>query len=286
MPYPDPRVAVATLHGKAEALAPALAALGLRLEPVPIDTDALGTFAGDIERPGSAREVAVEKARRGMAASGLRLGIATEGSFGPDPVLGFLPLHQELLAFVDDVHGQVIVIEHAGHDTNWLSKPVRPGQELAPMLAAIGVPGHAALVKPNRWVQVEESAAPMPVAKGLRDVDAITAAIDRMARLSTDGIARLEADLRAHMNPTRQRVIAGLGERLRERLSTPCPACDAPGFGLVATEAGLPCELCGEATELVRVEIHDCGACAHRLQRPRTDGRTTADAGHCSECNP
>lgn len=154
------------------------------------------------------------------------------------------------------------------------------------MLAAIGVPGHAVLVKPNRWRQEAESAAPMPIAKGLRDADAIRGAIERMAGLSTDGIARLEADLRAHMNPTRQRVIASLGERLRERLSTPCPACEAPGFGLVATEAGLPCELCDAPTDLARAEVHGCGACGCRVTRPRTDGRTRADAGHCPECNP
>jgi hypothetical protein len=274
------RVAVATLHGKAEALAPALSTLGLSLETVAVDTDALGTFAGEVERPGSAHEVVVEKARRGMAASGLRLGIATEGSFGPDPVLGFVPLHRELLAFVDDVRGQVIVLEHAGHDTNWMSKPVRPGQDLAAMLEAMGAPGHAVLVKPNAF------RPGLPVAKGLRELDAIRDAVDQLAAVSDDGMARLEADLRAHLNPTRMRAIARLGEAVARRLATPCPACTAPGFGLVGTEAGLACELCGEPTDLVRHEIHGCGVCAHRVARPRTDGHTTADAGHCPECNP
>ena len=288
LPYPDPHVAVATLHGKADALAPALAPLGLVLETVSIDTDALGTFAGDVERPGSAREVVVEKARRGMAMSGGALGIATEGSFGPDPVLGFLPRHEELLAFVDDVHGQVIVVEHAGPDTNWVSKAIAPGPDLAarldPLLAAIGLPTHAALVKPNRWVRAAATA--MPVAKGLSAADAVRDAVESMAAASADGLARVEADLRAHMNPTRLRVIAMLGERLRDRLSTPCPACAAPGFGRIDVETGLPCELCGAPTDLVRSEVHGCGVCGHRVTRPRGDGLTAADAGHCPECNP
>ena len=307
--FPDPRVAVATLHGKAEALAPALAPLGLRLEAVAIDTDALGTFAGDVERPGNARDVVIEKARRGMAAAGCSLGLASEGSFGPDPVLGFLPRHEELLAFVDDVHGQVIVLEHVGHETNWITKVLRPGPDLpatlATLLAQIGLPSHAAVVKPNAWPgaavdhrsEAPQNAVPaeaardnapatLPVAKGLRTPTAIEAAVVAMAAASADGRARLEADLRAHMNPTRMRVIASLGERLRDRLATPCPACGVPGFGRVDVETGLPCELCGTPTDLVRAEVHGCGACAYRVVRPRVDGLASADAGHCPECNP
>jgi hypothetical protein len=284
LPYPDPRVALATLHGKADALAPALAAVGLQVETVAIDTDALGTFAGDIERPGSAHEVVIEKARRGMAARGLKLGIATEGSFGPDPLLGFLPLHTELLAFVDDVYGQTVVIEHAGHDTNWISKTLRPGDDLQPLLASIGLPTHAALVKPNRWTTRLD--APLPVAKGLIDDTAIGEAVERMAAHSEDGLARIDADLRAHMNPTRLAALGRLGQRLAERLATPCPGCSAPGFGRVDARLGLPCEQCGEATDLVRAEIHGCGVCGHREDRPRADGLMAADAGHCPECNP
>lgn len=279
MPYPEPRVAVATLHGKAEALAPALADLGLTLETVPVDTDALGTFSGEIERCAPPQEVVVEKARRGMAMSGLRLGLATEGSFGPDPLLGFLPLHTELLAFVDDINGQVLVLEHATHDTNWRTQALRPGDDLRPLLAEIGLPTHAALVRPN-------DGGPTAVAKGLRDADDVAAAVRRIAAASPDGRARVEADLRAHMNPTRMRAIAALAVRLAERLRTPCPACGVPGFGRVATEPGLPCELCDAPTDRVRHEIHGCGACGHRIRRPRADGLTTADAGHCPECNP
>lgn len=282
--YSDSRVALATLHGKVDALAPALAAIGLHVEAVAIDTDALGTFAGDIERPGTAHEVVIEKARRGMAARGLKLGIATEGSFGPDPLLGFLPLHTELLAFVDDVLGQTVVIEHAGHDTNWISKALRPSDDLQPLLASIGLPGHAALVKPNRWAL--PASEPMPVAKGLFDTAAVAEAVDRMAARSEDGLARLEADLRAHVNPTRLGAIGRLGHQLSQRLATPCPRCKAPGFGRVGTHVGLPCELCSAETDLVRAEVHGCGVCGHREDRPRADGLTAADAGHCPECNP
>ncbi len=280
MHWPDPRVAVATLHGKAQALKSALSGIGLQVQEVAVDTDALGTFAGEIARKGTAREIVVAKARLGMAATGLSLGIATEGSFGPDPLLGFLPLHEELLAFVDDVHGQVIVVEYAGHDTNWRTKAVRPDEDLGALLTEIGLPEHAVLVKPNVF------AIGSPIAKGLRDTESVAAAVQRIAAASADGRARVEADLRAHMNPTRMNVIARLGETLTQRLVTPCPACHTPGFGRVAVALGLPCELCGEPTEAVRSEIHGCGVCTQRVEHPRGDGRSVADAGLCPQCNP
>ena len=280
LPYPDPRVALATLHGKAFALAPALGAVGLRIEPVAVDTDALGTFAGEIERSGTPREVVIEKARRGMAASGLRLGIATEASFGPDPVLGFLPVHHELLAFVDEHHGQVLVLESSSHDTNWQSKTVRSLEQAEPLLLAAGFPEHAVLVKPNAF------SPGLPVAKGLRERAAVAAAIETAAMLSSDGLARVETDMRAHCNPTRMRRIAALGRQLAQRLATPCPACAAPGFGCHSTRPGLPCSDCGAATELARAEHHVCAACGHAEERPRADGRRTADPGACPFCNP
>ena len=69
------RAALATMHGKEAAIAPAFRdRLGLVLEtPQVIDTDALGTFTGEIPRVGSMRKTAIAKARLGMAATGLAL---------------------------------------------------------------------------------------------------------------------------------------------------------------------------------------------------------------------
>lgn len=280
MPYPDPRVAIATLHGKACALRPALAGIGLMPVPVAVDTDALGTFSGEVERKADPRETAIAKARLGMAASGLSLGLATEASFGPDPLLGFLPVHHELLAFIDDRHGQVLVLEQTSRDTNWQSKTLRTADEAEPLLLASGFPEHAVLVRPNAFQPG------MPVAKGLRDRSAVAAAIVHSAALSADGLARLDTDMRAHMNPTRQRQIAALGQALAQRLATPCPVCAAPGFGRIGSRPGLPCAECGESTDLVQVEVHGCGACGHHEPRPRGDGRVTADPAACPHCNP
>ena len=93
---------LATQHGKLRALAPPLARrLGLIVEPAAIDTDAFGTFTGTTARTGTAAEAALAKARAGMAAAGLDLGLASEGSFGPHPWLPFGAGGVETLAFID-----------------------------------------------------------------------------------------------------------------------------------------------------------------------------------------
>ena len=67
-PYAGQRCVLATMHGKETAIAPVLLGrLGLVVTTAPnIDTDALGTFTGEIPRAGTIREAAVAKARLGM----------------------------------------------------------------------------------------------------------------------------------------------------------------------------------------------------------------------------
>ncbi len=107
-------------------------------------------------------------------------------------------------------------------------------------------------------------------------------AVDR----SPVGLAWLETDMRAHCNPIRMATIRRLAFRLVRRVATTCPACDAPGWGLVGTRVGLPCRACGLATELVHFEDFGCVACSHRQLRPRRDRLKAADPAHCPYCNP
>jgi hypothetical protein len=76
--YRDRRAVLATMHGKERAIGrPLRAGLGLEIVvPAALDTDRLGTFSGEVERVGSPWDVAIRKARFGMAATGLPFGIA------------------------------------------------------------------------------------------------------------------------------------------------------------------------------------------------------------------
>lgn len=86
-PYAGRRAVIATMHRKEEAIGPALHA-GLALStvsPRALNTELLGTFCGEAARQGTMLGVAVQKARLGMCAAALPLGVASEGSFGPHP---------------------------------------------------------------------------------------------------------------------------------------------------------------------------------------------------------
>ena len=281
-PYDGVAIAIATLHGKAGALAQAFAAVGARLQlATGVDTDALGTFSGEVPRTRSALDTAIEKARLGMRATGLPVGIATEGSFGPDPVLGIVPLHREVIVLVDDRHGSVVVETLATHDSNFGGRTLDAGElPGADDLARWRFPSHALIVRP------EPLAGGGALHKALQDVDALHRAIKVARRDSPSGQVRVETDMRAHLNPTRMAHIAALGERLVQRLACRCASCGAPGFGLVDRRPGLACAGCGLPTALARAEVHGCPACGILVERPRADGLAAADPGHCDVCNP
>lgn len=278
-PYAGRRAALATMHGKDRALArPLRAGLGLSLVvPDAFDTDAFGAFTGEVERRGTPRETCLRKARAGMAAAGLPLGLASEGTFGPHPVLGFAPLHEEVLALVDDERGMTLVETLATMRTNF-AHTTTDGPLPEGFLRRAGFPAHALAVRPNR-----DGTA---MRKGVADRAALADAIEEAAAGSSDGLARLETDMRAHANPYRLRVLRRLAGVLVRRLRTPCPACGGPGWGVEGREPGLPCGACGTPTALPWRERWRCPGCGHEASLPRADGVREADPMVCGVCNP
>jgi len=281
-PYAGRSAVLATMHRKEEAIAPAMMSiLGLIVTPTPgLDTDQLGTFSGEIPREGTMLEVAVRKARLGMSAMGLPFGLASEGTFGPHPAIPFLPAGMELLAFVDDEKGIIVHESLVAEATNFDHLAVLPGEALEPFLERMGFPAHGLIARSN------EGEPNTALTKGIIDRDRLARAIAEAAAVSPDGRARLETDMRAHVNPTRMKSLVVLAERLAQRLATLCPACGAPGFGRTGTRTGLKCSDCGAPTEMVAAEIFGCASCEYREERPRGDGLQSTSAQHCPECNP
>lgn len=281
-PYLGRKAALATKHRKEQVLGePLQHAVGLALYvPDGLDTDLLGTFSGEVQRHGTPREVALSKARLGMSAAGMTLGLASEGSFGPDPRLLFVPADHELLAFVDDDLGIEIVEQVLSPKTNYAHDAVRTFDDLREFLVRAFFPSHGLIVRPNTGVQ------PGLLFKGIRNVETLKDALERCAHASMDGLAHVETDMRAHMNPTRQQVLREVAVQLSRRLAALCPECRTPGWGLVDVVRGLPCEWCGAKTELICIEIHGCPHCAYRENVPRSDGLRVASAGDCAWCNP
>ena len=264
-------------------IAPPLAAgPGLQVVvPGGIDTDALGTFTGEIARAGSMFDAAFAKARVGMTALGLPLGLASEGSYGPHPDAPVVGLGIEVIVFVDDARGLVVSEQLVDPRPMFAHVVVtRPG-DVERFVREVGFPAQALVVGPNL-----AAAAVPPPAKGIRDPRRLGEAIRAATAMSGDGAALVQTDMRAHCNPTRMATIRRLACRLAARLNRRCPACGAPGFGRTGETGGLPCRDCGAPTSFIAREIHGCAACPHRESLPRSDGGVDADPRHCPRCNP
>ena len=277
--YNGRRVALLTQHGKEQVIVPALEpALGCRVERVTrYDTDLLGTFTRDIPRAGNQLQAARKKALLSMELSGLPLGLASEGSFGPDPFIGMLPWNVEMLIWIDSERELEVVGVAQGAAVfshvlaaDWTAAKSFAGQW--------GFPEHQLVVRPDS----EEH--PL-IRKGIASWAELDAAFARALEQSASGQVFLETDVRAHANPTRMENIRLAAEDLAERLCSLCPACGSPGFWIMEREAGLQCRECGEPTRETRADVHGCLKCAHRLARDRTD-RQYADPVRCDYCNP
>lgn len=272
MIYHGESAVLATRHGKERVIAPAFAAVtGLAVNVPPgLDTDSLGTFTGEVPRPASLRDTLRMKARLGMAATSSRIGIASEGSFGPHPLIPFIAAACEAMVFIDDERGLEVMEERVSERTNFAALDVDQHADVQGFLDRIGFPDHAVVLRHG-----EE------ITKGITD----RTELDRLLARCI-GPVRLETDMRAHLNPTRMTEIGRLADRLAARIATSCPSCHAPGFGRVRSTQGLPCAECGTPTPLTRTLVLGCTRCGHAHDEPRPDGRTTATPAECPECNP
>lgn len=274
------RVALATMHGKQQALAPAFAPLGVTLVlPEGFDSDRFGTFSGEIPRASTMQEAARAKLAAALQITGLSAGIASEGAYGPHPAAPVLAIGHEILLWRDLTTGQDLI--EAMTDTT----PVHDHVEVADMAGLAGFLARVAF--PQTGLVVAPASAPQaPVAKGLRAHGALASALGLACARCPTGRALVQTDMRAFMNPRRMAIIAQLGDRLAARLARPCADCGLPGWGLIETLPGLPCSACGLKTAHVAALVHGCTACGSRQTLPRPDGRTMADPAHCAFCNP
>ena len=277
--YLGRRVAFLTQHGKEKVVAPTLEAmLGCKVSHVTgYDTDLLGTFTRDIPRPGTQREAARKKTRIGMELAGLPLGLASEGSFGPDPMTGMFAWNVELLVFIDDERG-IEVTGVAQGKTNFSHLLTADWAAAAAFAKQAEFPVHHLVVRP------EHEDDPR-MRKGIAAWEELEAAFISALAESANGQVFIETDVRAHANPTRMTNIRLAAEDLAKKLSSLCPGCGTPGFWIVERVAGLPCEACDAPTRETRAEVYGCLKCAHRETRERAD-RQYADPGRCDYCNP
>lgn len=273
------RVVLLTQHGKEHLIAPVFQqTLGWHVERVDgFDTDLLGTFTRDTERPGSQMDAARLKARKGMELAGCSRGIASEGAFMEDPVGGFFPWNVELLLYIDDESGVEVSALAQGPARN-VHTWVHSWDEVTQAAADARFPEHHLVLRPDNESDPR-------VVKGLADWASLRAAFDHAQALSSQGVVFVESDLRAFGNPTRQHLIRAAAENMVVKLQSLCPACGRPGYGPVAPLRGLPCRQCGKPTRGLIGERWACVGCAHQQDVLRPTGGW-ADPSTCDHCNP
>lgn len=273
---------VATIHGKEQAIAPALCKAlplaGVRAI-VGVDTDRFGAFSGEVQRQLDPLATCLAKAQHGAQVGDLDLVIASEGSFGPHPSAPLLSCDEEFLVLYDARDGRHWSQRHVSLDTVFGGQSCSSWEEVCELAARLRFPEHALIVRRHeRWAPGDV------VHKGVRAVATLRSACD--ALMVRHGSCWVESDLRAMMNPTRMRVIGAAAARFAEELARLCPVCGAFWFRVATTRIGLPCAECGCPTEMVANLVRGCASCGHEQLAPRPDGRTSADPGNCGECNP
>lgn len=144
--FQDVLAVLATMHGKERVIAPPLGRfLGLRVEPARgLDTDRFGTFSRDVERTGSQLDAAHAKIAAACVASPrIRVGLASEGSFGPHP---FLPFVREIVVLIDRQVGLDLIGHYADLGVNFAHAVVSDVGAVIAFVERVGFPEHGVIV--------------------------------------------------------------------------------------------------------------------------------------------
>lgn len=278
-PFSGQEVVLPTKHKKEEILAPLFAELGLSLKVAEVDTDLFGTFSGEVERVGTIREALRTKINAAIECHpNARFFVASEGSFAPHPYMGLFQSDLESLLFFDKVENAEIYAEFISTDVVHDEMTISHLDELNAFLRRNKFPAHALIVRPSDLFD--------PIFKEIKTHSDLKNAFKECFMKSQNGKVTVTTDLRAHCNPTRQKVIQNAGIKLIETLKSLCPKCHYPGFKVVNGIPGLPCRDCGQPSGFFYKVTFECVKCSHSEERERPDGILTIGPEECERCNP
>ena len=231
-----------------------------------------------MERKAPPLETAIKKAELGLDATGLLLGIASEGSIGADPVVPWLQCDYELAVFIDRERDMVISESYRSNEIIAATTMARPGDDLSAFLAKADFPNHGLIVR-------TPSLENLRAYKGIHDSSALREAIEDLAALSPTHQVVIESDFRAMHSPSRAKNISAAASRLASRVAAQCPECTTPGWGVVDYLKGVECKECGdENSDAIKAEVMGCYGCTYRA--PGKILREFIEPAHCNFCNP
>lgn len=273
------KLLIATMHGKESVIAPILEKhLGVKcIVPSNFDTDFFGTFTGEIERETDPLTTARKKCLMALEYGLADMVLASEGSFGPHPLIPFMPADDEWLFFVDKKNDLEVFAREVSSATNFASAVVRNMRELMNFASRAQFPSHALIVRPS-----ENDLS--RIVKGITDKDALQKLF--LEYLAISGSAFVETDMRAMHNPSRMAVIEKATEKLVKKLTSTCPVCNTPGFSIADARLGLPCEICNTPTKTPMYYILRCTKCGFESQEQPAHKKKFETPMFCNNCNP
>ncbi|MDH4473354.1 MAG: hypothetical protein QE487_12170 [Fluviicola sp.] len=277
--FRDRQLIIATNHGKEQVISPLLASrLGVRCSVAEsLNTDRFGTFSGEIERLTDPLTAARNKCEAAMDSDKVDLAIASEGSFGSHPTLFFVPANEELLLLTDRKNNVEFSVSELFTETNFASEWVKSAEELMNFAEKALFPSHGLILRTSD-TNAEH------LVKGIVSQEELLHQFNLLQTHRSDIL--VQTDMRAHLNPTRMNNIRKVTEKLVERLNTECKECGAPGFGVVRSLPGLPCEWCRFPTPSTLYHEYGCVVCEHTEKQYYPYTKQVESATYCNYCNP
>jgi len=272
------KLLIATKHQKEKVIAPPLET-ALEIDcfvPENFDTDALGTFTGEVERGADPLSTARKKCRWAMEHSGCDLAVASEGSFGSHPFLFFARADEEWLVLIDEKNDLEIVTRELSTDTNFNGEAVGTEAELSAFAKTAGFPSHGLILR-------AEKDSMTGLRKNITSWESLKQNFHELIALHAR--AYVETDMRAMYNPTRMSVIERAAYKLVEKIRSCCPQCNMPGFAITQAQPGLPCSWCRQPTRSTLYYLYSCVKCDYTKEKRNPD-KGAEDPMYCDYCNP
>lgn len=270
---------IATSHRKEDVIAPVFASnLDVQcVVPTDFNSDAFGTFSGEVERKLSPLATARAKCERAIEMTGCTIAIASEGSFGPHPQIGFVPVDEEIIFFLDRKNGIEAHFKEVSLETNYAVEELSTMEALEAFAKRARFPGHGLILSRNNGGSFQSI-------KGITAWDDLEKAFRELTR-SGEAI-QAQTDMRAMYNPTRMKVIERAAQGLIKQLLNECERCQFPNFRVTQVKRGLPCSQCSFPTNSIRSYIYLCDSCGFQTEELFPQSKHFEDPMYCEICNP
>lgn len=276
--FENRKLLIVSMHKKEQVIAPILEKeLGVTCFISDFNTDSLGTFSGEIKRKKSVFETLQEKCNQALKNTDFDLVLASEGSFGNHPSIFFAQADDEVILFKDLKNNLEIFAREISMETNFSGENIKNIKELHDFSEKVLFPSHALILK-----SFENN--PEIIFKAIQNKDDLIEKFEQLSKVYFP--IYVETDMRAHLNPTRMRIIKKTTEKLVAKIKSKCPNCQMPGFDIVEFKKGLKCEICKNPTNSIISHLYQCKKCKHLEEKKYPNQKLLEDPTFCDYCNP